>query len=169
MSFVPQPPQMIMCDGCQRTIDQNHVMFLSHTSVMAPPTEKWFVIQIHVPMELEKYYVNLKLHACSIACIRRSVIDAAATDGCITRDVFDATLQAAKPNVSAPVADRGADLVAELNRLATLDDAARSAKTRVGCPHCGYPDTYDGQHFKGIYEHNKPCPHCKRGVGQETP
>lgn len=29
------------------------------------------------------------------------------------------------------------------------------------CPMCGYPDTEDGQHFKGIYTFEKPCPHCR--------
>lgn len=29
------------------------------------------------------------------------------------------------------------------------------------CPECGYPDTKDGQHFKGIYASGMPCPHCQ--------
>lgn len=29
------------------------------------------------------------------------------------------------------------------------------------CPECGYPDTKDGQHFKGIYTSGMPCPHCQ--------
>lgn len=29
------------------------------------------------------------------------------------------------------------------------------------CPECGYPDTKDGQHFKGIYTSEVPCPRCQ--------
>lgn len=28
------------------------------------------------------------------------------------------------------------------------------------CPECGYPDTHDGRHFKGLYDPAKPCSHC---------
>lgn len=35
------------------------------------------------------------------------------------------------------------------------------------CPKCGYPDTKDGQHFKGIYTSGMPCPHCQFFQGRE--
>lgn len=34
------------------------------------------------------------------------------------------------------------------------------------CPECGYPDTKDGQHFKGIYNPQLPCDHCKYEPGK---
>jgi len=38
------------------------------------------------------------------------------------------------------------------------------------CPKCGYPDTFDGQHFKGIYTPGEPCSHCDavEGEGDEV-
>lgn len=36
------------------------------------------------------------------------------------------------------------------------------------CLECGYPDTKDGQHFKGIYMSSMPCPHCGYFVGRVT-
>lgn len=30
------------------------------------------------------------------------------------------------------------------------------------CPGCGYPDTKDGKHYKGIYTRGEMCPHCKQ-------
>lgn len=36
------------------------------------------------------------------------------------------------------------------------------------CPECGYPDTKDGQHFKGIYKSGMPCPHCQFFQGRIT-
>lgn len=29
------------------------------------------------------------------------------------------------------------------------------------CPSCGYPDTRDGKHYKGIFTPGKECPGCK--------
>lgn len=28
------------------------------------------------------------------------------------------------------------------------------------CPRCGFPDCFDGRHFKGIYREDRPCPAC---------
>ena len=30
----------------------------------------------------------------------------------------------------------------------------------TSCPNCGYPDTKNGQHFKGIHDPYLNCPHC---------
>ncbi len=29
-----------------------------------------------------------------------------------------------------------------------------------GCPNCGYPDTFDGEHYKGLYVKGQKCDHC---------
>ena len=29
------------------------------------------------------------------------------------------------------------------------------------CPKCGYPDTFDGEHYKGIYTPGKKCSNCE--------
>lgn len=36
-----------------------------------------------------------------------------------------------------------------------------------GCPNCGYPDTKDGKHFKGIYRTGAPCDHCGASIRVE--
>jgi hypothetical protein len=30
----------------------------------------------------------------------------------------------------------------------------------IGCPACGYPDTFDGGHYKGIYSPGEKCSMC---------
>lgn len=42
----------------------------------------------------------------------------------------------------------------------TCARSANNGGSNVQCPSCGYPDTKDGQHFKGIYEIDQRCPHC---------
>jgi hypothetical protein len=39
----------------------------------------------------------------------------------------------------------------------------------TSCPNCGYPDTKDGQHFKGIYSSGMPCPYCQYFQGRMPP
>ena len=34
------------------------------------------------------------------------------------------------------------------------------------CPNCGFPDTHDGWHYKGVYTFGDPCPHCRRVTEQ---
>ena len=36
----------------------------------------------------------------------------------------------------------------------------QSWRSDYRCPRCGYPDTNDGEHFKGVYTPGKPCDLC---------
>lgn len=47
----------------------------------------------------------------------------------------------------------------EAKRMGLLEPGRLSAQS-LNCPKCGYPDTYDGNHYKGIYVTGRPCGHC---------
>jgi hypothetical protein len=62
------------------------------------------------------------------------------------------------------------ELWVEKDALAGVLDPIRREENNMPtnkCPGCGYPDTTDGAHYKGIYTPGRQCPHCEQAFPTE--